>query len=40
MSGKQTEPVERIATAGFITLRVAPYGYTNERALHEDNVMC
>lgn len=35
LRGKQTEPVERMATAGFITLSVAPYGYTNVRALHK-----
>ena len=33
LRGKQTEPVERTATAGFITLSVAPYGYTKVRAL-------
>lgn len=35
LRGKQTEPVERMATAGFITLSVAPYGYTNVRALRK-----
>lgn len=33
LRGKHTEPVDRTATAGFITLSVAPYGYTNMRAL-------
>lgn len=33
LRGKHTEPVDRIATAGFITFSVAPYGYTNVRAL-------
>lgn len=35
LRGKQTEPVERTATAGLITLSVAPYGYTNVSALQE-----
>lgn len=33
LSGKQTEPVDRTATAGFVTLSVAPNGYTKVRAL-------
>lgn len=33
LRGKHTEPVDRTATAGFITLSVAPYGYTKVRAL-------
>ncbi|KAG7243010.1 hypothetical protein INR49_016776 [Caranx melampygus] len=37
LSGKQTDPVERTATAGFITLSVAPYGYTNlQKEEHQD----
>lgn len=34
--GKQTDPVDRTATAGFITFSVAPNGYTKVRALQKD----
>lgn len=38
LKGKHSEPVERTATAGFITLNVAPYGYKKVRALNKGNI--
>lgn len=39
LSGKQTDPVDRTATAGFITFKVAPKGYTKVRALQKDTII-
>lgn len=40
LRGKHTEPVDRTATAGFITFNVAPNGYTKVRALEKGCKEC
>lgn len=33
LSGREVDPEDNIGTAGFCTVSVAPYGYTNDGVL-------